>query len=66
MNDLYKLNILLKEMHCMAKEVDYLLCKLSRNEDYRGAFDSWYSLFDVEFIRDMKEYTDSMIEERKR
>lgn len=65
MNDLYKLNILLKEMNGMAKEVDYLLCKLSRNEDYRGAFDSWYRLFDVELIKHMKEYTDAIIEERR-
>lgn len=63
MNDLYKLNILLKEMNGMAKEVHYLLCKLSRNEDYRGAFDSWYRLFDVELIKHMKEYTEALIEE---
>ena len=63
MNDLYKLNMLLKEMYCMAREVHYLLRKLSRNEDYRGAFDSWYRLFDVQLIKHMKEYTDTIIEE---
>lgn len=69
MNQLYMLNILLKEMHCMAKEVDYLLSDLSRNEsmneDYKLRFESWYSLFDVELIKDMKEYTDTIIEERR-
>lgn len=67
MNDLYKLNMLLKEMNWMAAEVDYLLSDLSRNdevdEDYRDAFDSWYRLFDVELIEHMKEYTDAIIEE---
>ena len=67
MNDLYKLNMLLKEMNWMAKEVDYLLSDLSRNEkvdeDYRDAFDSWYRLFDIELIEHMKEYTDAIIEE---
>jgi hypothetical protein len=67
MNDLYKLNMLLKEMNWMAKEVDYLLSDLSRNnevdEDYRDAFDSWYRLFDAALIKHMKEYTDAMIEE---
>ena len=69
MNQLYMLNILLKEMNCMAKEVDYLLSDLSRNEsmneDYKLRFESWYSLFDVELIKDMKEYTDAIIEERR-
>lgn len=67
MNDLYKLNMILKEMNWMAKEVDYLLSDLSRNEkvdeDYRDAFDSWYRLFNVELIEHMKEYTDAIIEE---
>lgn len=67
MNDLYKLNMLLKEMNWMAKEVDYLLSDLSRNEevdeDYRDAFDSWHRLFDIELIEHMKEYTDAIIEE---
>ena len=67
MNDLYKLNMLLKEMNWMAKEVDYLLSDLSRNEkvdeDYRDAFDSWYRLFDTELIEHMEEYTDAIIEE---
>ena len=69
MNDLYKLNILLKEMNGMAKEVDYLLSDLSRNEsmneDYKDTFTTWYRLFDVELIKDMKEYTDTIIEERR-
>jgi hypothetical protein len=68
MNDLYKLNMLLKEMNWMAKEVDYLLSDLSRSpkvldESYRDAFDSWYRLFNTELIEHMKEYTDAMIEE---
>ena len=66
MNELYKLNMLLKEMNWMAKEVDYLLSDLSRNdvmEDNKDAFDSWYRLFDTELIQHMKEYTDAMIEE---
>ena len=66
MNDLYKLNMLLKEMNWMAKEVDYLLSDLSRNDDMgdnKDAFDSWYRLFDVELIEHMKEYTDALIEE---
>ena len=66
MNDLYKLNMLLKEMNWMAKEVDYLLSDLSRNDvmgDNKDVFDSWYRLFDVELIEHMKEYTDAMIEE---
>ena len=66
MNDLYKLNMLLKEMNWMAKEIDYLLSDLSRNDDMRDnkdVFDSWYRLFDVELIEHMKEYTDALIEE---
>ena len=66
MNDLYKLNMLLKEMNWMAKEVDYLLSDLSRNDvmrDNKDVFDSWYRLFDVELIEHMKEYTDALIEE---
>lgn len=66
MNDLYKLNMLLKEMNWMAKEVDYLLSDLSRNDvmgDNKDAFDSWYRLFDTELIEHMKEYTDALIEE---
>ena len=66
MNDLYKLNMLLKEMNWMAAEVDYLLSDLSRNDDMgdnKDVFDSWYRLFDVELIEHMKEYTDAMIEE---
>ena len=66
MNDLYKLNMLLKEMNWMAKEVDYLLSDLSRNDDMgdnKDVFDSWYRLFDVELIEHMKEYTDALIEE---
>jgi len=68
MNDLYKLNMLLKEMNWMAKEVDHLLSDLSRSkkvlvEDYRDAFDSWYRLFDTELIEHMFEYTEAMIEE---
>ena len=66
MNDLYKLNMLLKEMNWMAAEVDYLLSDLSRNDimgDNKDVFDSWYRLFDVELIEHMKEYTDAMIEE---
>jgi hypothetical protein len=68
MNDLYKLNMLLKEMNWMAKEVDYLLSDLSRSpkvldESYRDVFDSWYRLFNTELIEHMKEYTDAMIEE---
>ena len=68
MNQLYMLNILLKEMHCMAKEVDYLLSDLSRNDkmkDNKDTFTTWYSLFDVELIKHMKEYTDAIIEERR-
>lgn len=66
MNDLYKLNMLLKEMNWMAKEVDYLLSDLSRNDDMgdnKDVFDSWYRLFDIELIEHMKEYTDAIIEE---
>lgn len=66
MNDLYKLNMLLKEMNWMAKEIDYLLSDLSRNDvmgDNKDVFDSWYRLFDVELIQHMKEYTDALIEE---
>ena len=66
MNDLYKLNMLLKEMNWMAKEVDYLLSDLSRNDDMRDnkdVFDNWYRLFDAELIEHMKEYTDALIEE---
>ena len=66
MNDLYKLNMLLKEMNWMAAEVDYLLSDLSRNDDMRDnkdVFDSWYRLFDTELIEHMKEYTDALIEE---
>lgn len=66
MNDLYKLNMLLKEMNWMAAEVDYLLSDLSRNDtmgDNKDVFDSWYRLFDTELIEHMKEYTDAMIEE---
>lgn len=66
MNDLYKLNMLLKEMYWMAAEVDYLLSDLSRNDvmgDNKDTFDSWYRLFDVELIEHMKEYTDAIIEE---
>lgn len=66
MNDLYKLNMLLKEMYWMAAEVDYLLSDLSRNDnmgDNKDAFDSWYRLFDTELIQHMKEYTDAIIEE---
>lgn len=66
MNDLYKLNMLLKEMNWMAKEIDYLLSDLSRNDDVgdnKDVFDSWYRLFDVELIEHMKEYTDALIEE---
>ena len=66
MNDLYKLNMLLKEMNWMAKEVDYLLSDLSRNDDMgdnKDAFDSWYRLFDTELIEHMFEYTEAMIEE---
>ena len=66
MNDLYKLNMLLKEMNWMAKEIDYLLSDLSRNDDMRDnkdVFDSWYRLFDTELIEHMKEYTDALIEE---
>ena len=70
MNQIYMLNILLKEMNCMAKEVDYLLSDLSRNEsmneDYKLRFETWYSLFDTELIKDMKEYTDAIIEERRK
>ena len=66
MNDLYKLNMLLKEMNWMAKEVDYLLSDLSRNDDMgdnKDVFDNWYRLFDTELIEHMKEYTDALIEE---
>ena len=66
MNDLYKLNMLLKEMYWMAAEVDYLLSDLSRNDvmgDNKDTFDSWYRLFDVELIEHMREYTDALIEE---
>lgn len=66
MNDLYKLNMLLKEMNWMAKEIDYLLSDLSRNDDMgdnKDVFDNWYRLFDVELIEHMKEYTDALIEE---
>ena len=66
MNDLYKLNMLLKEMNWMAKEIDYLLSDLSRNDDMgdnKDVFDSWYTLFDVELIEHMREYTDALIEE---
>ena len=66
MNDLYKLNMLLKEMNWMAKEVDYLLSDLSRNDDMgdnKDVFDNWYRLFDVELIEHMREYTDALIEE---
>ena len=66
MNDLYKLNMLLKEMNWLAKEIDYLLSDLSRNDDMgdnKDVFDSWYRLFDVELIEHMKEYTDALIEE---
>lgn len=66
MNDLYKLNMLLKEMYWMAAEVDYLLSDLSRNDnmgDNKDVFDSWYRLFDIELIEHMKEYTDALIEE---
>lgn len=69
MNQIYMLNILLKEMNCMAKEVDYLLSDLSRNEgmneDYKLTFETWYSLFDTELIKHMKEYTDAIIEEKR-
>ena len=68
MNQLYMLNILLKEMYCMGREVDYLLSDLSRNDEMRDnkdTFTTWYSLFDVELIKDMKEYTDTIIEERR-
>ena len=66
MNDLYKLNMLLKEMNWMAAEVDYLLSDLSRNDDMgdnKDVFDNWYRLFDVELIEHMREYTDALIEE---
>ena len=67
MNDLYKLNMLLKEMNWMAKEVDYLLHDLSRdeevNENYRDIFDNWFGRFDTGFIEHMNEYTNAMIEE---
>lgn len=68
MNQLYKLNILLKEMYCMGREVDYLLSDLSRNDEMRDnkdTFTTWYSIFDVELIKHMKEYTDAIIEERR-
>lgn len=68
MNQLYMLNILLKEMYCMGREVDYLLSDLSRNDEMRDnkdTFTTWYSLFDVELIKHMKEYTDTIIEERR-
>ena len=70
MNDLYKLNMLLKEMNWMAKEVHYLLSDLSKNEkvdkDCRDAFDNWYNcctLFHTELIEAMKEYIEAIIEE---
>ena len=68
MNQLYMLNILLKEMYCMGREVDYLLSDLSRNDEMRDnkdTFTTWYSIFDTQLIKHMKEYTDAIIEERR-
>ena len=63
MNDIYKLNILLKEMNWMAKEVDHLLIDLSRDEERGVVFEIWHSLFDAKLIDHIKEYVQAVIEE---
>ena len=63
MNDIYKLNILLKEMNWMTKEVDRLLLDLSRDEERGIVFETWYSLLNTELIEHMKERVEAMIEE---